>query len=372
MNNNQTNIFEGWREISLGDALNYEQPYKYAVLSTEYSRESGVPVLTAGKSFILGYTNETENIYTDFPVIIFDDFTTDSKFVDFPFKVKSSAMKFLKPKSEKEHSIKFLFGIVQALRMRGTFGDHKRRWISEFNKIKIFVPDFNEQTQIASILSKADKAIEQTENLIAKYQRIKTGLMQDLLTKGIDENGNIRSEQTHKFKTEKGLRLPEEWKVDIVEKYCVIHNNLRKPISSLERFEKKGIYPYYGATGIIDYINEYRVEGKFVLIGEDGDHFLKFDKQNMTHLVNGKFNVSNHAHILSGKENCLTEWIHYFYCNRDITYYLTRQGAGRFKLNKAALLNLPMFKPDVNEQRRIIDVIARMSAKVRISRSVTV
>lgn len=217
MKNIQTNILEGWREVSLGDALNYEQPYKYAVLSTEYSKESGIPVLTAGKSFILGYTNETENIYTDFPVIIFDDFTTDSKFVDFPFKVKSSAMKFLKPKNENEHSIKFLFEIVQSLRMRGTFGDHKRRWISEFSKIKIFVPDFKEQTQIASILSKADKAIEQTKNLIAKYQRIKTGLMQDLLTKGIDENGNIRSEQTHKFKTEKGLRVPEEWGVDVID-----------------------------------------------------------------------------------------------------------------------------------------------------------
>jgi type I restriction enzyme S subunit len=228
----------------------------------------------------------------------------------------------------------------------------------QIESVKVFVPSTNlEQTQIAQILSKTDQAIEQTEKLIAKYQRIKTGLMQDLLTKGIDEKGNIRSEKTHRFKTENGFRVPEEWEVNTLDRYCFIHNNLRKPISSLERFEKKGIYPYYGATGVIDYIDEYRVNGKYVLIGEDGDHFLKFTKQNMTHLVNGKFNVSNHAHILSGNDKCMTEWIHYFFCNRDITFYLTRQGAGRFKLNKAALLNLPMYLPSKKEQIKIVERI---------------
>jgi type I restriction enzyme, S subunit len=79
--------------------------------------------------------------------------------------------------------------------------------------------DKPEQTRIAQILSKADAAIAQTEALIAKYQRIKTGLMQDLLTSGIDEHGNTRSEQTHRFKTEKGLRVPEEWEVSIIGTY---------------------------------------------------------------------------------------------------------------------------------------------------------
>lgn len=81
-------------------------------------------------------------------------------------------------------------------------------------EIEMSLPEYKpEQTRIAQILSTADKAIAKTEALIAKYQRIKTGLMQDLLTRGIDEHGNIRSEQTHRFKTEKGLRVPEEWEV---------------------------------------------------------------------------------------------------------------------------------------------------------------
>lgn len=232
------NIPDGWHQNTLGEILKYEQPYKYSVNTTEYDEKSGIPVLTAGKSFILGYTNETENVYSDFPVIIFDDFTTDSKFVNFPFKVKSSAMKFLKPKNENEQDINFFFEIIQSLKIRGTFSDHKRRWISEFSKIEINAPLFKEQTRITQILSKADDAIDQTEKLIAKYQRIKTGLMQDLLTKGIDEHGNIRSEEIHCFKTENGLRVPEEWEVlrlkDCVTRgttitYGIVQTGLHRP-----------------------------------------------------------------------------------------------------------------------------------------------
>ena len=106
MEENQVQIPDGWVEDSLGNILNYEQPYKYTVDSTDYNDKSGIPVLTAGKSFILGYTTEQHNVYQNTPVIIFDDFTTDSKFVDFPFKVKSSAMKFLKLKNPDEFDIK--------------------------------------------------------------------------------------------------------------------------------------------------------------------------------------------------------------------------------------------------------------------------
>lgn len=210
-----------WKEITLGAVLKYEQPYKYTVESTQYNN-SGVPVLTAGKSFILGYTSETTNLYSNLPVIIFDDFTSDCKFVDFPFKVKSSAMKFLKERNEEEISLKYFYEILQTLKLDSVGGDHKRRWISEYSKIKIKAPDFIEQTLIAEILSTADQAIAHTEALIAKYQRIKTGLMQDLLTKGIDENGNIRSKETHKFVIKNGIEVPEEWEVETFNHLCSI------------------------------------------------------------------------------------------------------------------------------------------------------
>jgi type I restriction enzyme, S subunit len=213
MEENQVYIPEGWRKVALGKVLRYAQPYRFIVKSTNYDAKSGTPVLTAGKSFILGYTNETDNIYSETPVIIFDDFTTDTKFVDFPFKVKSSAMKFLKAVDEKEIDLKYAFEKIQTIKITETGGDHKRRWISEYSKIEVLLPEFTEQQSIANILSKTDQAIAHTEALIAKYSRIKTGLMQDLLTKGIDENGNIRSEQTHEFKDSPLGRIPKEWEV---------------------------------------------------------------------------------------------------------------------------------------------------------------
>ena len=102
--------------------------------------------------------------------------------------------------------------------------------------------------------------------------------MQDLLTRGIDENGTIRSEETHAFKDSPLGRIPAEWDVDRLGACCFVCNNLRKPISAIIRQNIQGSYPYYGATGIIDFINEFRVQGKHVLIGEDGDHFFEIQR----------------------------------------------------------------------------------------------
>jgi type I restriction enzyme S subunit len=111
------------KKIKLDDVLKYEQPTKYIVDSDIYKDEFDIPVLTAGKSFILGYTNETHGVFNDFPVIIFDDFTTAIKYVDFPFKVKSSAMKILKAKKEIA-DIKYLFYKMQTIRINSS--EHKR------------------------------------------------------------------------------------------------------------------------------------------------------------------------------------------------------------------------------------------------------
>ncbi|MGR3809083.1 restriction endonuclease subunit S [Jiulongibacter sp. NS-SX5] len=249
MENRQVHIPQGWSEFRLADIVDYEQPYNYTVDSTEYNNDSGIPVLTAGKSFLLGYTTEHHNVYKNTPVIIFDDFTTDSKYVDFPFKVKSSAMKFLKPKFPKELDIRVLFGFIIKSKIIETGGDHKRRWISEFSKKKIVLPPYKEQTQIATILSKVDEAMSQTEQLIAKYTRIKTGLMQDLLTKGIDENGNIRSEETHEFKDSPLGRIPKEWEWSVVSDLC--SDIFLGLTSKVDYVESEG-FPLIRATDVND------------------------------------------------------------------------------------------------------------------------
>ena len=135
---------EGWAICQLDNIVSYEQPTPYIVKSTDYDDTYTTPVLTAGKSFIIGHTNETNGIYEKLPCIIFDDFTTDSKLVDFPFKVKSSAMKILQVKEN--INIEYIAMFMSITRLIGD--THKRYWISEYSKIEIPIPPKNEQDRI--------------------------------------------------------------------------------------------------------------------------------------------------------------------------------------------------------------------------------
>ena len=169
---------DGWEVKKLGDFIDYEQPTKYLVSDTEYNDHNQTPVLTAGKTFILGYANEEFGIFNNLPVIIFDDFTTASKYVDFQFKAKSSAMKILKPK--KDVNLRFIFELIQTIKFDST--DHKRYWISEYQNIEVKVPKQDDQDLIAQILSDMDTEIEALEKKLKKYKMLKQGMMQNLLT----------------------------------------------------------------------------------------------------------------------------------------------------------------------------------------------
>lgn len=171
-------FYEPWVEKQLGELLQYEQPTRYLVSSTEYS-DNGIPVLTAGKTFVLGYTNETTGVYDKLPVIIFDDFVTESKYVDFPFKAKSSAMKMLTLR-DNNNNLRFLYEILQMIDFPMT--DHKRWWIGEYSHIVVRIPSIDEQNAIASVLTSMDNAIAALEAKKAKYEQIKQGMMQQLLT----------------------------------------------------------------------------------------------------------------------------------------------------------------------------------------------
>lgn len=167
-----------WIPTTLEKCLDYLQPTPYLVESTDYDDKFETPVLTAGKTFVLGYTDEKEGIFNEnLPVIIFDDFTTASKFVDFSFKVKSSAMKILLAKDDND--IKFMFEAIQNLKFE--VSTHKRHWISVYSKLKILKPkDPKEQQRIAKCLSSVDTLIEKQTLRIEQLQHHKKGLLQQL------------------------------------------------------------------------------------------------------------------------------------------------------------------------------------------------
>ena len=146
---------------TLDSLVSYVQPGPYIVSSTEYDAHYSTPVLTAGQSFILGYTNEEEGIYnasSQKPVIIFDDFTTSFHWVDFDFKVKSSALKILKIKDKQEADFRYIYMAMKTIHFIPT--NHMRHWISLYSKFEIPLPPLNIQKEIVSILDSFTSLID--------------------------------------------------------------------------------------------------------------------------------------------------------------------------------------------------------------------
>ncbi len=167
-----------WEEIELGEILSYEQPTPYLVQDVNYKNNHKIPVLTAGKTFILGYTDEENGICKNIPVILFDDFTTDSRYINFEFKIKSSATKLLRAKGQ--NNLYFIYCALQCFKY--TIGGHERHWISKFQYLTISLPSIEEQTAIANILLSCDEEIRLAQDKLAAMKEQKKGLMQVLLT----------------------------------------------------------------------------------------------------------------------------------------------------------------------------------------------
>lgn len=171
MDSDSLEIPNSWVPCEYQDFLEYIQPTNFIVESTEYDDKYGIPVLTAGKSFIKGYTNEKHGIYGNLPAIIFDDFTTASRYVNFPFKVKSSAMKILVPSCNLVN-LKFIYYCMQVNTIRSD--THKRYWISVYAKKQLFIPPLNEQHRIVAkieeLLSELDKGIENLKTAQAQLK----------------------------------------------------------------------------------------------------------------------------------------------------------------------------------------------------------
>ena len=166
--------FDGeWEEKIVGDLLDYEQPTKYIVSSEEYY-ETGIPVLTANKSFILGYTDE-KNIYNKGEVVLFDDFTQDMKYVNFPFMVKSSALKIL---TEKNSNLFFMFNLLSNINLINE--GHKRHYISVVQNTNVVIPSLEEQAKIGQFFKNLDTQIENEEKLLESYKMMKKSLLQKM------------------------------------------------------------------------------------------------------------------------------------------------------------------------------------------------
>jgi restriction endonuclease S subunit len=316
----------GWRPMKFAEMLSYEQPGPYLVITTQQLDVGRVPVLTAGKTFILGYTNDDQGVYTKHPVIIFDDFTTASKFVDFDFKAKSSAMKILSGRPGIAN-VRYLYERMQMISF--PVGDHKRHWISEYSQTAICVPGIVEQNRLSELISDLTHQVSGLLRLITKKQAIQQGMMQQLLT-GRDRLPGFNERWRH-------TRLG-----DVAGIKTGSRNNQDKKTS--------GKYPFFVRSATVERIDSYSYDCEAILIPGEGGIGSIF------HYVDGKFEVHQRVYKISHFESGVSGRFVFFYLQHFFGRYAMENSV------KATVdsLRLPTFQGfsmnipgDVEEQRAI-------------------
>lgn len=217
--------------------------------------------------------------------------------------------------------------------------------ISEFFDVKIKIPPFKEQQKIAEILSSVDEAIEKTEAIIKQTETVKKGLMQQLLTKGIGHT---------EFKQTEIGEIPARWQVKKLNDVVDFLDERRKPIKKSDRDKMKGIIPYYGASGIIDWVNDFLFDEPLVLLSEDGEN-IRSRVLPIAFKVEGKCWINNHAHVLKPLE-CIT--ISYLeHCLEFLDYEKYITGSAQPKLNQKVCKSILIPLPSKEEQQEIASII---------------
>ncbi|EJG0639401.1 restriction endonuclease subunit S [Vibrio alginolyticus] len=223
---------------------------------------------------------------------------------------------------------------------------------TDLQGLDVFLPPLSEQRKIAKILSTWDKAIATTEKLIETSKQQKKALMQQLLT------GKKRL-----VNPETGKAFEGDWE-EVKLKSCVqFLNGQRKPIKQEERANIQGIYPYYGATGIIDYVNNYIFDDEIILLGEDGENILS---RVLPHVfvVRGKVWVNNHAHVLKANKSTDTDFLCMYLESLDYRKY--NSGSAQPKINKAVCEKIPVRLPALIEQRKIASVLTAADKEIEV------
>jgi type I restriction enzyme S subunit len=224
------------------------------------------------------------------------------------------------------------------LRQLSNDGTQKNLSLTLLKSFPVPVPPLPEQKKIARILSTWDKAIETVDKLIENSKQQKKALMQQLLT------GK--------------KRLPGfsgEWKEVRLGDCSRSLDNRRIPLNAEERATMKGDISYYGANGLLDYVNKHIFDETIVLLAEDGGYFDEFATRPVAQLVKGKSWVNNHAHVLKAKSNTTEEWLYYSLVHKNIMGFVG--GGTRAKLNKSDMLKIPIVLAPKDEQIAIVKIL---------------
>lgn len=232
-------------------------------------------------------------------------------------------------------------------------------------QVTVELPSLRRQRKIARILQTIDQAIEKTEALIDKYQQIKAGLMHDLFTRGIAADGQLRPprEQAPELYQETPLGwIPKEWELTTLMGVMDFLDGQRVPLKESDRAKMQGEIPYYGASGIIDYIDRWIFNDELILLGEDGENILSRNLP-LAFKVEGKCWVNNHAHVLKPKnEQDIDFWTEALEW-RDYTVIVS--GSAQPKLNQRQLSRMLVAAPPSREQMELAKVLSGAADKIQ-------
>lgn len=225
----------------------------------------------------------------------------------------------------------------------------------QLKDVDILLPPIKEQQRIAEILGTVDDDIAKTQEVIEATEKLKRGLMQQLFTRGI---GHV------KFKETKIRQIPEGWEVVSLDDISKNLDNKRIPITKSKR--SAGQYPYYGATGIVDYVSDYIFEETLLLISEDGAN-LKDRNYPIAFTATGKYWVNNHAHIHKFEDKFLQKYAQDYLNMLNLEPYLT--GMAQPKLNKDRLFTIPLPKPkEASEIKEIAEILSAVDEKISVNK----
>lgn len=323
---------EGVEYKKVGDIADYEQPSKYLVKSTDYNDDFETPVLTAGQTFILGYTNETDGIYPaskESPVIIFDDFTAAFKWVDFPFKAKSSAMKMITAKQNV--LIRYLYHLMGFLNYSSD--EHKRLWLSIYSEFEIPVPPLPVQSEIVKIL---DNFTELTAELTARKKQYE--FYRDKLL-NFDVHGGATDE--------------------VVWKSLAEIADISTGSSNTDDAVEGGCYPFFVRSQQPLAKDEYEYDEEAIITAGDGVGVGK-----VFHYINGKYALHQRAYrIHPATDGLLGKYLYHYFVATFPKYIGQQMYQGSVPSIRRPMLNkFQVAIPSLDVQKRIVNVLDNFDA----------
>jgi len=231
--------------------------------------------------------------------------------------------------------------------------------LKEIKKIYLKIPPKNEQKKISSILSNVDNLIQNTSHVLEQTYRLKKGLMLALLRKGI---GHSKFKKINWY-YRKEIEIPEKWSLRKLGDVCEILDSKRVPLKQSDRKKMKGPIPYYGASGVIDYINDYIFDERLLCLAEDGEN-LRSRVLPVAFTIQGKTWVNNHAHVLKPNKIVELEYLEYYL--NQINYLQHLDFTAQPKLNQTELKKIKILCPPLPEQKQIINILSNIDSKTQI------